>query len=249
MVNERFLEAERDRLRDATPNEVLRWAAETFPERVALATSLGAEDQALIHMLASHRLDEDIDVFMLDTGRLFYETHDLLAETQERYGLDIRLYFPDSRDVEAAVNENGVNYFRQSVDKRKHCCFIRKVKPLRRALAGRDAWITGLRREQSTTRQGAEVLEWDAGNGLYKINPLWNWSEERVWEFIRENGVPYNHLHDQGFPSIGCAPCTRAVQPGEDPRAGRWWWERPETKECGIHIEDGRVVRVRAHVA
>ncbi len=246
MMNEQFVQAEREKLREATPNEILRWAAQTFSGRVTFATSLGAEDQALIHMLAAHRLD--INVFMLDTGRLFEETYELLEETKRRYGVDIRLYFPESRDVEEAVAKYGVNYFRKSVELRKNCCFIRKVKPLRRALTGMDAWITGLRRGQAMTRQEVHPLEWDVGNGLYKVNPLWNWDEDRVWQYIRDNDVPYNKLHDKGFPSIGCSSCTRAVKPGEDSRAGRWWWENPETKECGIHIEDGKVIRVRARV-
>ncbi len=236
-----FIESARKLLADSSPVDVLRWATDTFSGSVTLASSLGAEDQVLTHMVAVQRYP--ISVFMLDTGRLFEETYELLDETRRQYDLEIRQYFPSNGDVEDAINRNGPNFFRNSVELRKECCFIRKVKPLRRALKGNLAWITGLRREQSPTRDGVHVLEWDEGNKIYKINPLWNWTNRDVWDFIKTHDIPYNPLHDKGFPSIGCAPCTRAVEPGEDDRAGRWWWESPETKECGIHIVDGKVIR------
>lgn len=197
------------------------------------ANSLSAEDMVLTHLIASARLR--IDMFMLDTGRLHDETYRLLQEVRDRYRVIIHVYAPDNRDVERYATELGPNAFYTSVELRKHCCDIRKVFPLRRALAGKKAWITGLRREQSVTRRGVLESEWDDGHQLQKFNPLLEWTQDDVWTFIKSNGVPYNALHDRGFPSIGCAPCTRAVQPGEDVRAGRWWWENPTTKECGLH--------------
>lgn len=245
-MDQRFLEQARERLHDSTPDAVLRWASEAFAGPVTLASSLGAEDQVLTHMVAVQRYD--IPIFMLDTGRLFEQTHQLLDETTRQYDIDITTYFPESKDIEEAVNQYGSNFFRESVANRKTCCRIRKVLPLRRALSGKSAWVTGLRREQSPTRDDVSVIEWDEPNGLYKINPLWDWSEKDVWDFIRLHDIPYNSLHDENFPSIGCAPCTRAVLPGEDARAGRWWWEEPESKECGIHIVDGKVVRANQPV-
>ncbi len=197
------------------------------------ANSLGAEDMVLTHLIASARLK--IDMFMLDTGRLHDETYRLLQEIRGRYHLTVRVYAPDTRDVERFETELGPNAMYTSVELRKHCCDIRKVFPLRRALNGKQAWITGLRREQSVTRRNLAESEWDEGHQLQKFNPLLEWSQDDVWNFIKNFAVPYNALHDQGFPSIGCAPCTRAVKPGEDVRAGRWWWETPATKECGLH--------------
>lgn len=222
-----------DDLAGATPEEVLAWAARTFPGRVALASSLGAEDQVLAHLIGTMRLG--IRAFTLDTGRLFPETYDLIAATASRYGVPIRVFSPEAAEVEAMVANHGVNLFRDSVAARKRCCEVRKLRPLRRALDGLDAWVCGLRREQSVTREDVRVVELDAANGLVKINPLHAWTEDDVWRFIRANDVPYNPLHDAGFPSIGCAPCTRAIEPGEDIRAGRWWWESAEHRECGLH--------------
>ena len=252
-MNPEQLKQWQEELADLSPDRILSWAAETFPGTVTLASSLGAEDQVLTHLvagLAEQRLDDQaspgpIPIFMLDTGRIFQETYDLLEKTRETYHLPIQLYFPDSVEVEEMVDRHGPNLFMESVALRKHCCQVRKVHPLRRALEGRQAWITGLRREQSPTRDAVQPVEWDAGNRLYKINPLYNWSETRVWDFIREHAIPYNVLHDRGFPSIGCSSCTRAVKPGEDSRAGRWWWESPEQKECGLHIVDGKVIPAR----
>lgn len=184
-------------------------------------------------MIADRHLS--VGLFTLDTGRLFQDTYELIERTESRYGVKFRILFPHQSDVETMVARHGLNLFRQSVELRKECCRVRKVEPLRRALAGLDAWITGLRREQSLTRQTLEAVEWDAANGLVKINPLRDWSEAQVRDYIRARGVPYNPLHDQGFPTIGCACCTRAIRPGEDMRAGRWWWEAPEHKECGLH--------------
>jgi len=211
----------------------LRLAVEQFGKRAVMATSFGAEDQVLTAMLAV--LGNPIELFTLDTGRLPQETFDVMDKTQKKYGIHIRVYFPDFHAVEAMVAQHGVNLFYDSIDKRKQCCGVRKVEPLRRALAGRQAWVCGLRREQSITRQALEFAAWDDQFGLVKLCPLADWTELQVWDYIKANDVPYNALHDAGYPSIGCAPCTRAIQPGQDVRAGRWWWEEPEHKECGLH--------------
>jgi len=226
----------RNQTADLSAVEILRWAAATFGERLTVASSLGAEDQVLAHMISAH--DLGIPVFTLDTGRMFNESYELMSATERELGVKIRPYFPDASQVEQMVAERGINLFYDSVEARKRCCHVRKVEPLRRALAGCDAWITGLRRSQSVTRAALETVEWDEQNGLLKISPLADWSEDAVWEYIRANEVPYNELHDRGFPSIGCAPCTRAVEPGADPRSGRWWWEQPEHRECGLHTTE-----------
>lgn len=200
------------------------------------ANSFGAEDMVLVDLIARHQLN--IGVFSLDTGRLPAETYTLMEKTAEKYPqLKVQVFFPDAAQVEAYVNSNGINAFYHSVEMRKECCRIRKLEPLKRALANKKAWITGLRREQSPTRTDMATQEYDAGNGLEKFNPLLEWSEKEVWAYIRANDVPYNELHDKHYPSIGCAPCTRSIAMGEDIRAGRWWWENPEFKECGLHIK------------
>jgi len=226
----------RRQARGLNAEETLRWAARTFAGGLTVASSLGAEDQVLVHMIA--RGDLGIPVFTLDTGRMFNESYELMATTQAALGVTITPYFPDAAEVEAMVAGHGINLFYDSVEQRKRCCNVRKVRPLRRALAGKSAWVTGLRRAQSVTRTALETVEWDEQNGLVKISPLADWSEDDVWEYIRANDVPYNALHDRGFPSIGCAPCTRAVAPGADPRSGRWWWEHPEHRECGLHSNE-----------
>ena len=198
-----------------------------------LASSFGAEDMVLIDLIARDALP--IRIVTLDTGRLPGETYALIDRVRERYGLPIDVYLPDTQSLEAYARAHGVNAFYQSVDLRLGCCRVRKVEPLSRALAGRDAWITGLRRAQSATRGAVVLEEFDTVHGLPKFNPLADWSDDDVWSHLRGNAVPYNPLHDRGFPSIGCAPCTRAVEPGEDIRAGRWWWERADARECGIH--------------
>jgi phosphoadenosine phosphosulfate reductase len=197
------------------------------------ASSFGAEDMVVLDLLARHA--PAIGIFTLDTGRLPEETLALIDRARDRYGLPIDVMFPDAEQLAAFVRANGVNAFYNGVELRKACCAIRKMEPLRRALAGKGAWITGLRRAQAVTRGDLPFEEFDALHGLPKFNPLVEWSEEDVWTYIRANGVPYNTLHDSGYRSIGCAPCTRAVEPGEDVRAGRWWWENPEHKECGLH--------------
>lgn len=227
------VQAARD-LEAATPEAILRWAVSTFGPDIALAGSFGAEDVALIDMW--WRIDRDVRVFTLDTGRLPEETYDVMERIRQRYGIAITTYFPERAVVEGLERERGYYSFRRSVEERKYCCGIRKVEPLGRALAPLRAWVTGLRREQAVTRAGVAVVEWDTSHGLVKVNPLTQWTDLKVWAYIREHDVPYNVLHDRGYPSIGCAPCTRAIRPGEDIRAGRWWWENPEHKECGLHV-------------
>ena len=199
------------------------------------ANSLGAEDMVLTDLILKHKLP--ITVFSLDTGRLPAETYDLMAAVDNHYGVKLKVYFPQSEEVESFVRNHGINAFYESVTLRKACCYARKVEPLKRALAGKQAWITGMRAEQAATRGNLAVREYDEGNGLEKFNPLSAWSEKEIWAYIKEHGVPYNALHDKFYPSIGCAPCTRAISLGEDVRAGRWWWENPESKECGLHVK------------
>jgi len=214
--------------------ETLRWLAKTFGgKRVALASSLGAEDQILTQMISD--LDCGIGVFTLDTGRLHQETYDLMQRTRDAYLFTYDVLFPERKGVEEMESLYGPNLFYSSIEKRKKCCEVRKMEPLRRKLETLDVWICGLRREQSVTRTALEKVEWDEQNGLLKVNPLVDWTQEQIWAYIRKKDIPYNILHDKGFPSIGCACCTRAVQAGEDARAGRWWWELPEQKECGLH--------------
>ena len=213
--------------------EILEKALNLFGEKIIFATSLGAEDQVITFQLS--KIDKSANIITLDTGRVFPETYDLLHRTVSRYGMAVKSYFPDTAQAEEMVNSKGINLFYESIENRKLCCHVRKIVPLRRALQGKDAWVTGLRREQSITRTDLKIVEWDASNQLIKINPLLEWSETQVWDYIKTNNIPYNKLHDQGFPSIGCQPCTRAVAAGEDLRAGRWWWEMPDSKECGLH--------------
>ncbi len=219
-----------------------RIAADFTP--AVFASSLAAEDMVLTDLILRAKLP--IRIFTLETGRLHKETLGMLDRVREQYGYEIAQYKPDPAAVETYVSTNGLNAFYDSVEMRKECCRIRKVEPLNRALAGNKAWLTGQRRAQSTTRAELAVQEDDPAHGMQKFNPLADWSEEDVWNYIRSNGVPYNPLHDKGYPSIGCEPCTRAIQPGEDIRAGRWWWENPESKECGLHVVDGKLVRIKS---
>lgn len=208
----------------------------------AFASSLGAEDMVILDLI--DRLALEVEVFTLDTGRLHEETHALLAQARERYRRSIRVVYPDAAALEAFVTARGSNAFYDGIASRKRCCEIRKLEPLRRVLNGKRLWITGLRREQSVTRADVPVLAEDAANGLLKLNPLADWVSADVWAYVRRFDVPTNLLHQRGFPSIGCAPCTRAIRPGEDERAGRWWWEQPESRECGLHLDrQGRLVR------
>ncbi len=231
----------REQLSGKSPEEILQWIATEMTGQVVFATALGAEDQVITDMIWRHELA--IPLITLDTGRLFNETHELIQATEERYGSGIKLFYPDSIALEELVAKHGINLFRNSTEQRKMCCQVRKIAPLKRALAPYAVWICGLRRSQSVTRKAIEVVEWDEANQMIKINPLASWNEYNVWDYIKENDVPYNKLHDSGFPSIGCSCCTRAVGSGEDVRAGRWWWETPEQKECGLHLIDGKLVR------
>lgn len=222
------------RLNGLSASEGLALMADLFPGKVVFSTSLGQEDQVITELIASHQLP--IHIFSLDTGRLFPETLELLGRTESKYKTRIQVYYPERESVEKLVADNGINGFYNSVENRKSCCFVRKVEPLKRALAGNEVWVTGLRAEQSANRGGMKRVEWDEGNQILKYNPLLDWTYDQMLDYIKEKGIPYNPLHDKGFISIGCAPCTRAILPGEDARAGRWWWEDSK-KECGLHAK------------
>ncbi len=217
----------------ADPAKAIRYFNTLFPSQCIFSTSLGAEDQVLTRIIAKEV--PGIRIFTLDTGRLFQETYELISITEQKYNVKIGIAFPEHFQVEKMVNSKGVNLFYDSVENRKECCHVRKIEPLERMLKGMKVWITGLRREQSVGRAGLEMVNWDETQGILKLNPLINWTGDEVWKYIRGNKIPYNSLHDKGFPSIGCLPCTRAVMPGEDFRAGRWWWESESGKECGLH--------------
>lgn len=217
-----------------TLEESLQFLSENFSEKIVFSTSFGIEDQVISHAIFSQKLP-NIEVFTLDTGRLFPETYAVWDKTLLQYNAPIRVFYPETNAVENYVNQNGINGFYQSVALRKECCHIRKVAPLQKALQGAKIWITGLRAQQSDNRNDLPLIEWDAVHQLYKYNPLLHWTTEEVLQYVKQNGVPYNTLQDKGYVSIGCAPCTRAIKPGEDFRAGRWWWEDLSKKECGLH--------------
>ncbi|MGH8675581.1 MAG: phosphoadenylyl-sulfate reductase [Burkholderiales bacterium] len=235
-LSERQVAALNKRFEGAAPQDLLRWALEIFGRRIAFAWS-GAEDVAVLDMM--WRIDpKAARVFTLDTGRLNPETYDVISAVQRRYGIEVEIQFPEAAAVEQIVRERGVNLFYNSIENRKLCCGARKVEPLKRMLAQLDGWITGLRRTQAVTRTALARIEIDhAFGGIIKLNPLANWTTQQVFDYIKAHGVPRTKLHEQGYPSIGCAPCTRAVRLGEDERAGRWWWESPESKECGLHVK------------
>lgn len=214
--------------------EKLKQISNAVQGKIVFSTSFGIEDQVISNAIFSQGI-KNIEVFTLDTGRLFPETYSVWDKTQLQYNTKIKAYYPNTNTIENFANENGINAFYNSVDLRKECCFIRKVEPLNRALVGATVWITGLRAEQSNNRNDLNEIEWDEEKQLYKFNPLLNWTTEEVVQYLKRNAVPYNLLHDKGFVSIGCAPCTRAIQPGDDFRAGRWWWEDQSKKECGLH--------------
>lgn len=232
------LDEVRSAIRDLKPEEGLRWLANQFGSSTRFSTSLGLEDQVISYWIGTQQLP--IEVFSLDTGRLFQESYDVLQLTRTKYKLPIKVYYPDAAQVEQLVLAKGPNSFYDSVENRKECCFIRKVVPLKRALSGAKIWVTGIRADQSANRQSMDIVEWDDAHQLIKYNPLLHWSFDDVEKFVKENNVPVNALHKKGFPSIGCAPCTRAIAEGEDIRAGRWWWET-SAKECGLHsVEKSR---------
>ncbi|MHC5083809.1 MAG: phosphoadenylyl-sulfate reductase [Planctomycetota bacterium] len=225
-------EVKKDRS-DYSAEQLLSYFLRSFQGRITLASSMAAEDQVLTDMIC--KINPATTIFTIDTGRLPQETHDVIEATRKKYGVKIRVLFPDYNQVEKMIEKHGPNLFFESVQNRKLCCHIRKVEPLQRALKDVDVWICGLRKEQSVTRGDLQPVQWDEQFGLIKVSPLLDWSTEQVWQYIRDNDVPYNALHDKGYPSIGCGPCTRGVKDGEDIRAGRWWWEQPEHKECGLH--------------
>lgn len=236
MLTEQKIQQVAKELENQDATAVLQWGVQSFFPKIGFASSFGAEDVVVIDLLS--RMDKKATVFTLDTGRLPEETYEVMERIREKYGIPILSYFPDQEEVERMEREKGFYSFRQSIENRKECCGIRKVQPLKRALAGLEAWITGLRREQAVTRAGLSKVEVDtAHGGIAKLNPIADWTHQQVWDYIKKNNVPYNKLHDRNYPSIGCAPCTRAIKPGEDVRAGRWWWELPEQKECGLHVK------------
>jgi phosphoadenosine phosphosulfate reductase len=234
-----------------------RLAPLTLPERLIAAsisvngpvrftTSFGLEDQAITHAIAAHAIG--IDIITIDTGRLFPETYDVWAETEQRYGIRVPAVTPNRDRLETFVSEHGINGFRSSLQNRQTCCALRKSEPLRRALAGAGAWVTGLRAEQSQHRRATPLAEFDEQHALIKINSLADWSRGDVARYVSDNRIPYNALHDRGFPSIGCAPCTRAVRVGEPERAGRWWWEEDQKKECGLHLRPPAPLQTSASI-
>lgn len=218
--------------RSTFPDDLLQILVNDFPQKVIFSTSFSYEDQVVTHLVK----DLEIDIFTLDTGRLFEQTYETWAATKAFFKKDIKAYYPDAEELQKFVTEKGPDSFYQSVENRKSCCMIRKVHPLKNALKGYSVWITGLRSEHSPNRQNMPQLEWDEDNQVIKFHPILHWTTEEVTEYVAKNHLPYNHLHKKGFVSIGCAPCTRAIQEGEDFRAGRWWWEDANKKECGLHI-------------
>lgn len=223
------------KLQNSSADEIIKYFLDEYKDEAALSSSFGAEDQVLTHMMLN--LTKDANIFTLDTGRLPIETYSVMDNTNLKYNIKVNVFFPNNEDVEKLYKNQGINGFYESIDNRKSCCNVRKIEPLKRALKPLKVWITGLRAAQSVTRVEMPLVEWDENFQVIKVNPLISWSEEDVWDFIKANKVPYNKLHDKGYPSIGCAPCTRAVKDGEDIRSGRWWWENPEHKECGLHAK------------
>ena len=222
-----------------TPQEILKWSFDNLHPRLAMASSFGAEDVVVIDMMM--KINPKARIFTLDTGRLNQETYDVMDEIRKKYNVNIEVMFPDQNEVEQMVRVNGLNLFYHSVGNRKLCCGIRKVHPLNRILSTLDGWITGLRADQTEVRSNANKIELDEQhNGIIKINPIMEWTWDQTWDYIKKNNIPYNKLHDKGFPSIGCEPCTRAIKPGEPLRAGRWWWESDSQKECGLHANHGK---------
>ena len=222
----------------ASAQEILTWGLEKFGDKIALSCSFGApEGLVLLDMM--HRIDPAARVFVLDTGRLPQATYDLIDRVRDRYDKRVEVIFPDAARVQAMVGEGGLNLFYESVEKRELCCRVRKVEPLNRFLSGLDAWVTGLRRDQSSARGKTAKIEIDRAHaGIAKLNPIADWSREQVLDYVKEHAVPINRLHAEGYPSVGCEPCSRAIGPGDDPRSGRWWWEESDLKECGIHLEE-----------
>jgi len=234
-LQQKHIEDLPDQISGLTIGDSLRLLLDRFPGQVCFSTSFSMEDQVISHFILGSKLP--IRIFTLDTGRLFGETYSAWSTTNERYQAKIQAYYPDRSTLEQYLNHKGPNAFYESIENRKECCHIRKVEPLKRALKGQAVWVTGLRSAHSPERRDLQLLEWDENNQVVKYNPLLHWSTDEVKDYIQEHNIPYNILHDHGFVSIGCAPCTRAIQPGEDFRAGRWWWEENNKKECGLHVK------------
>jgi len=236
----KFTQAQLDEINPTlnTPQDALKWVLDNLHPRVAEASSFGAEDSVIIDMMT--KINPKARFFTLDTGRLNPETYSIMDELSKKYNITFEVMFPDAKEVEEMVTAKGINLFYDSVENRRLCCGIRKVHPLRKMLANLDGWITGIRRDQTSIRKNSSMLEIDEKyNGIVKINPLIDWTWDQVWDYIKKNNVPYHKLLDKGYPSIGCEPCTRAIKPDEDLRAGRWWWESNEHKECGLHMDTG----------
>jgi len=232
----------RNRIRNLDAQGVVEYFLNHFGAgNIALSSSMSAEDQVLTDMIL--KINKDAVVFTLDTGRLPQETYDVIDKTRKKYGANIEVLFPEKPEVEELVEKHGVNLFYESIELRRECCHIRKITPLKKKLSTLKAWISGVRRTQSITRNEVPGVEWDYKFKLFKVNPIFDWTEYQVWDYIRKNDIPYNILHDRGYPSIGCAPCTRAVKPGQDLRSGRWWWEPAEQKECGLHVKQEKQVQ------
>ena len=231
----KIIEELNSKFKDSNAQEVLKYLLSDKTKNTALSSSFGAEDQVLSDMMLN--IDKEANIFTLDTGRLPYETYSVMDETNLKYGIKVNVFFPKNENVEELYQKQGINGFYESIEKRKACCFARKIEPLQRALKSVDVWITGLRASQSITREEMQMFEYDEGNDVIKVSPIIAWDEDDVWNYIQERNVPYNKLHTQGYPSIGCAPCTRAVEDDADIRSGRWWWENPEHKECGLHAK------------
>lgn len=223
------------KFKDTSATKILEYFLKEYGALAALSSSLGAEDQVISDIML--KIKKNANIFTLDTGRLHPETYNVMDATNLKYGIKLNVFFPKNNDVQKLYENQGINGFYESIENRKTCCAIRKIEPLQKALKPLKVWITGLRASQSVTREELPIVEFDTVNDVIKVNPLLNWSEKDVWDYIKENRVPYNKLHDQGFPSIGCAPCTRAIEDGADVRSGRWWWENPEHKECGLHTK------------
>ena len=232
--------ANTEKMESKSAPEILKWGFEKFGDKMVLASSFGAEDVILIDMMC--KINRNLTrVFTLDTGRLNQETYDLIDKIRKKYEIIVDVYFPKASDIEKMVATKGMNLMYDSIENRKLCCNLRKIEPLKRALKQFDCWITGLRREQTVTRNKILKIEFDSlNNNIIKLNPLADWTNDEIWKYIHENEIPYNELHDKGYPSIGCEPCTRGIKKGEDPRAGRWWWENDVHKECGLHWKEGK---------
>lgn len=234
-ADEKYIELLNENFRLSSVEEILRYFLQKFKNKIALASSLSLEDQVLTDIL--YKIDKKARIFTLDTGRLPYDTYNLIDKTNKKYKNILEVHFPQNNEVENYVKEYGINAFYESIEERKLCCKIRKVNPLKIALSNLDGWITGLRKDQSETRNKISIVEFDEAHQIIKINPLANWTDAKLWEYIKQNNVPYNVLFKQGYKSIGCAPCSRAIDENEHPRKGRWWWENPESKECGLHLK------------